>query len=203
MKVVDIIFSLICGRVIGLLLGDFLEEWGIHIGWQYQLLIWVVLPFFALFCLWIFYHLGRRMLFFFQGAKFLLVGAVATVIDLKVFEWSLWILSLIVLIDPLALNLALKGISFLLATVIKFWGNKYWAFAKHEKDNIHKEAMYFFCITLIGLIIDVTVFYYCTRVLGPQFELSAAIWLKSSVIFAALAAALWNFIGYKHFVFRK
>lgn len=202
MKVIDIIFALICGRVIGLLLGDFLQEWGIHLGWQYQLLIWVGLPFFALFCLWVFYHLGRKMLFFFQGAKFLLVGALATVIDLKFFEWSLWALTFTMVVNP-ALSLTFKGVSFLLATLIKFWGNKYWAFAKHEKDNMGKEAMYFFCITLIGLIIDVTAYYYFARVLGPQFELSAAIWLKLSVIMAALAAAVWNFLGYKFFVFKK
>ncbi len=199
MKITDIIFALIAGRILGFLIGDFLREWGINIGLYWALLIWLVLPVVSLVCLWLTYKIGKKLLFIFQGAKHFLVGAVATVIDLKLFEFLLWIFSAGI---PLG-TLASKSASFIISTFFKYWGNKYWAFQKHEKEDIHKEIIGFFSITLIGLAIDVMCFYYFARVIGPQFGFPEAIWIKFSVIFAALAAALWNFVGYKFFVFKK
>lgn len=199
MKVIDIIFALVAGRIAGFLLGDFLREWDIHINLYWTLAIWIALPFIALAGLWLAHIIGRKFLFVFQAVKHLLVGGVATIFDLKLFELLVWIFSLVISLNPLIA----KGISFLASTGVKYWGNKYWAFEKHEKENWHKEAFYFFCITLVGLFLDVAAFHYCTEVLGPQLGASSTVWLKLSVIFAALAAAAWNFLGYKLLVFRK
>lgn len=195
MKVIDIIFSLICGRVIGFLMGDFLKEWGIQLVWWYFFIVWILLPLISFLCLWIAYMIGRKFPFIFQGAKFLLVGAFATVLDLKLFELLLWFF--------IPISLISKGISFIIATLLKFWGNKYWTFQKHEKEDVNKEMIQFSLVTLIGLIIDLGFFYYFTRILGPQFQISSALWVKLSVIFSALAAALCNFLGYKFLVFKK
>ena len=199
MRVVDVIFSLMVGRFIAFLFSDFLGEWGIKLGIYYSLILWVAFPFISLFCLWIAYIIGRKFLFIFQAAKHFLVGAFATVIDLKIFVLSLWFFSLFLSLSPMIL----KGASFLISTSIKYWGNKYWAFGRHEKENIKEEIVHFFYITAVGLIIDIIVFYFLTRMLQPQFQLSAANWVKLSVIFAATAAALWNFLGYKFIVFKK
>ena len=207
MKVIDIIFSLITGRVIGFLLSDFLKEWGITIGFYYSLVLWIVLPFFSLFCLWLAYKASTfakasadksdgqgKFLFVFQAAKFVLVGTFATVIDLKIFEFLAWFFSAYILA---------KIISFIVATFLKYWGNKYWSFQKYEKEDLNKEIIQFFFITLVGLIVDVVSFYYFTKIMGPQFALSNVIWIKLSVIFAGITAALWNFLGYKFLVFKK
>ena len=199
MKVTDIIFALVFGRIIGFLVGDFLRGWGVAITLGWSLVIWLLLPLVSLFCLWLAYLIGRKLLFVFQSAKFLLVGAAATVVDLKIFELLAWFLALYV---PLSSILA-KSISFIIATFLKYWGNKHWAFQKHEKENIYKEVIQFFLITLVGLIIDVAAFYYFTKVMGPQFQVPPAIWVKFSVIFAGIVAAAWNFLGYKFFVFKK
>ena len=129
-KVTDIIFALVFGRIIGFLMGDFLRGWGIGIGFYWGLVIWLLFPLFSLFCLWAAYLVGRKIPFVFQGAKFFLVGAAATVVDLKTFEFLAWFFSIYILA---------KGISFIIATFLKYWGNKYWAFQKHEKENMHKE----------------------------------------------------------------
>jgi len=198
-KITDVIFALIAGRIIGFLVGDFLREWGIDIGLYWGLLIWLVLPLVSLACLWLAYKIGRKFLFIFQGAKYFLVGAVATIIDLKLFEFLFWIFS----IHITFVTITAKSISFIISTFFKYWGNKHWAFLKHEKEDIHKEIIGFFAITLVGLAIDVMCFYYFAKIMGPQFNLPDAIWVKLSVIFAALVAALWNFVGYKFFVFKK
>ena len=108
MKVTDIIFALISGRIIGFLLGDFLREWEIDIGLYWAVLIWIIFPLFSLFCLWIAYNIGKKILFIFQGAKFFLVGAVATIVDLKIFELLAWLLAFVVPVS----SLVAKSISF-------------------------------------------------------------------------------------------
>ncbi len=199
MKITDIIFALIAGRILGFLIGDFLREWGITIGIYWTLLIWLVLPIVSLACLWLAYQIGKKLLFVFQGAKYFLVGAVATILDLKLFEFLFWIFSASI---PFS-TITSKSVSFIISTFFKYWGNKHWAFQKHEREDMHKEIIVFFSVTLIGLIIDILCFYYFAKVIDPQFGFPGAIWVKLSVIFAALAAALWNFVGYKFFVFKK
>jgi putative flippase GtrA len=195
MRITDIIFALVCGRVVGFLVSDFLKGWGVHVGFWYEVVIWLVLPFVSLFCLWVAFLIGKKFLFVFQAAKFLLVGAVATIVDLKLFEWLVVAFFLYYLVA--------KSISFIVATALKYWGNKYWAFLKHEKEHVGKEVAQFFVITLIGLVIDVSVFYYATKIASSQFSIPPALWIKVSVIIAACASAVWSFLGYKFFVFKK
>ncbi len=199
MKVTDVIFGLVCGRTIGYLVGDFLKAWGVELNIYYQLMIWLAFPFFTLFCLWLAYLIGRKFLFIFQSAKFVLVGAFATIVDLKVFEWLVFAFSMAITVNPIIA----KGLSFLFATALKFWGNKYWTFQKHEKEDVLKEISQFFGVTAVGLIIDVVAYQYFTQVMGAQFGAPEAIWIKFSVIFAGLCAAIFNFLGYKFFVFKK
>ena len=198
MKIVDVIFALICGRIIGFLAGDFLKEWGVKIGFYYALILWLFFPFLTLFFLWISDRIGKNFLFVFQGAKFSLVGAVATIIDLKIFEFLVLPLDFFV---PFG-QLTAKSLSFLTATFLKFWGNKYWAFSRPGKDNFRQEITSFFVVTFIGIVIDVSAFYYLRNIISvPAIPVSA--WTKLSVIFAGLAAAFWNFLCYKFFVFKK
>lgn len=212
MKLTDILLALIFGRIIGFLAGDFLREWGIGIGFYLGLLIWVGFPLFSLWCLWIASLIGKKLLFVFQGAKFSLIGAVGTIIDLKIFEWLEWALFLII---PASYFLT-KSISFIISTILRYLGNKYWAFREHESlsefefdlaqeddKDIKKEVAQFFLITSVGLLINIISFYGFAKMLGPQFNLPEGIWIKCSVIFAALSSAVWNFSGYKFFVFKK
>ena len=192
MKIIDVIFALVGGGVIAFLITDFF--WVLP--WFIILLLWITLPLISLACLSFCYLIGKKVTVIFQIGKHILVGAVATVIDLKLFEI---LLAGFFLTNPLVS----KSISFLFSTTLKYIGNKYWTFQKHEKENMHKEIAQFFIIILIGLAIDVSVFYCATKIVGPQFGISIIIWTKLSVIFAALVAAIWNFTGDKFLVFKK
>ncbi|MBI3631380.1 MAG: GtrA family protein [Candidatus Staskawiczbacteria bacterium] len=192
MKVVDILFALICGRIVAQIAHDFLIGYGIEIGY-YKWLLYFTLPIISLACLWLAYLIGRKFLFIFQAAKYFLVGVLATIVDLKLFELLIWGISPVIS----------KGISFLISTSIKYWGNKHWTFEKPEKDGIKKEIFQFISVTVVGLGLDVGSFYYFTKIMGPQFSAPENIWIKLSVIFAALVAAIWNFLGYKFLVFKK
>lgn len=199
MKVIDIIFALVCGWIVAWLAHDFLKGYGIEIG-SYKWLLYFSLPIFSLACLWLAYLIGKKLLFVFQAAKYILVGIFVTIIDLKLFEFLVWIFSLfLTAINPVIS----KGISFLISTYIKYWGNKHWTFEKPEKEGIRQEIFQFVIVTIIGLTIDVSSFFYFTKIMGPQLGTPEDVWIKLSVIFAALVAAVWNFLGYKFLVFKK
>lgn len=199
MKVIDIIFALICGRIVAWLAHDFLIGYGIEIGY-YKYLLYYALPVIFLAFLWTASLIGKKILFIFQLAKHILVGMFATVIDLKAFELLIWFFSIsLATVNPIIS----KGISFLISTSFKYLGNKNWTFEKPEKEGLGQEIFKFIIVVIIGLGIDVSSFFYFTKIMGPQFGASEDVWVKSSVIFAALIAAVWNFTGEKFIVFKK
>ncbi len=198
MKIIDVIFALICGRVVAWIAADFLKGYGIEITGFYSFLLYYIFPLFSLLCLWLAFLIGKKFLFVYQAAKHLLIGALAAVVDIKIFQLSAWLFSLVIIISPLVS----KTISFLIATLVKFWGNKHWAFEKHEKEGI-KEMAQFFIVTLVGLGLDLIAFYYFVKIMGPQFQMPVDVWTELSIIMAAAAAFLWNFLGYKFIVFKK
>jgi putative flippase GtrA len=195
MKRFDVIFTFACAAALSFLMSDFLHGGKFSLGLLGVLVIWVVLSAVLLTGLWLAELIGTKYLSVFQAAKHLLVGAFATALDLKIFE-----LLAVVIFGSV---LAVKAVSFLVSTTIKYLGNKFWVFQKQGKENIKSEGVQFLIVTLIGLVIDILAFYYATKVLGPRFEIPSVLWVKCSVIFAAIAAACWNFLGYKFIVFKK
>ena len=138
--------------------------------------------------------------FVFQAVKYSLVGAFATIVDLELFELLVWLSSFsFITISPVIP----KGTSFLISVFVKYWGSKHWTFEKPEKEGIKQEIFQFIVVTAVGLVIDIGSFFYFTKIMGPQLGASEDIWIKLSVIFAALVAAIWNFLGYKFLVFKK
>ena len=138
-------------------------------------------------------------LYIWQIIKHVLVGAFATLFDLLSFM-------LLAFIFPGVYNLSsviIKGCSFLVAAIIKYLGNKYWTFKKIEEGISHIEFGKFLMTNLIGLIFDIFTFYIITKIIGPHFGLSYAIWEKIGVLCAAVVAGVWNFIGDKFIVFKK
>lgn len=198
MRKIDLIFAILAGEGVAWLAYGLLKEQGIEV----RFLAWILaifLPILALFGLWICYLLGKRFLWIFQAAKFLLIGVLATLVDLG-------ILNLLIVISGLAVGTAFsffKGISFLVATLAKYFGDKFWAFEKMEKTGMGKEFIQFFLVTLIGLGINVGVASLVVNTLGPQFGLTEKVWANVGGIIAAFITAIWNFLGYKFIVFKK
>lgn len=126
-----------------------------------------------------------------QGIKHILTGGFADLVDIGFFN-------LLFLFLPF--QIFVKAISFLVAAVIKYFGNKYWAFNKPERSEVGKETVQFLAVTLIGLLINVASFALFVR-MGAG--LSAELWRQVSVILAMLVTAIWNFCGYKFLVFKK
>ena len=183
MKKIDVIFGIIGGLALAWVALDFFGAYG----W----IFFIILPVLSVGGLLLCDTIGRKYLFIDQAGKFALAGAFADVIDIKVFQ-------LLILLVPF--SLFFKGVSFIIAMAIKYWTNKHWAFEQHERDNMGRELVQFFLVTLVGLALDVASFYYFSRI---KTGISTHFWVELSIIFAALVAALWNFLGYKFLVFKK
>jgi putative flippase GtrA len=195
MKSIDIIFAVVCGLLVSWLVVDFAPSFD---GAPYRTIgrvSFIILPVLSVFGLWLTDSIGKKILLAKQTGRFFLVGVFADVIDIKIFQLLFFLIPFY--------SLILKAISFLVATFVKYWWNKYWAFEKHEKDGIKKEAAQFFAVTLVGLALNVGSFYYFTKIMGPQFSMQVRLWTEFSIILAALVAAVWNFLGYKFIVFKK
>jgi len=198
MKKIDIVLALATGEVAAWFFYGILRNLGIEI----PFLVWILailLPILALIGIWIAFILGKKLLWIFQAAKFFLVGVVATLVDLGVLNILIWFSG----IASGVLFSVFKGISFIVATCSKYFGDKFWAFEKMEKAGMGREFGQFFLVTLVGLIINVGVASLVVNLFGSQFGMSEKLWANVGGIMAAFAAAIWNFLGYKFIVFKK
>lgn len=179
----DIIFSLACGLSVSWIALDFFGNYG----WVFI----IIFPALSVLGLWIADLIGRRFLFARQAGKFVLAGAFADVIDIKIFQ-------LLFLFAPF--SLFFKAISFCVATIVKYFCDKHWTFEKHEGENAGEEIIKFFLIAGGGLAINVVSFYFFGKI---RTGLPDGIWTEADIIISALIAGTWNFCGYKFLVFKK
>lgn len=208
MKRFDIILSLVIGAITGCFFYFLTMDSGIDFFSRIKHLFWILVVSFSVLSplgLWICFLIGKKFLWVFQAGKFFLLGVMATLTDIIVFKFFLNLF-----FDFAVFNLKTewlrnisKGISFLIVTFVKYWGNKFWTFGKTERNEMKKEITQFFIITAIGLAINVTVFSFGANTIGPQFEIPVKVWESVWVIIAAFASFSWNFLGSKFIVFKK
>ena len=206
MKRIDVVLALITGEITGWFFYAMLKNMGVtirYLDWAAAL----VFPFLALFGLWVCFLLGKKFISIFQAAKYLLIGILATLIDLGV-------MNILITISGIATGMyysVSKGISFLFATFSKYFGDKFWAFEQMEKEEMKKEFAKFFLVTLVGLVINVYIAsivvnflgYHIVTLFGSQLGLNEKMIANIGAIVAAVAVAVWNFVGYKFIVFKK
>lgn len=203
MKKIDAIIAMGIGAITALYFYSLLQQPGVveKLGglasWLWTLFI--IFPVGAAVALWIASQIGTKFLFVYQLAKFLLIGVLATIFDLGTL--SIFI-SFYGISSGLVYDL-FKGISFVIATVLKYIPDKLWAFKKKETTDVKKEFAQFFAVTLVGFGINVGIAHVIVNVMGPQFGLPAALWGNIGGIVAVVAVFAWNFVGYKFIVFKK
>lgn len=198
MKRADIILALITGEITAWFFYFLLKDAFLKINY-FGAILAISFPVLALAGIWISWLLGKNFLWIFQLAKYLLIGVLATIADLGILNLLMWVSGAA---TGIGFSVS-KGISFVAATCAKYFGDKFWAFEKTEKEGIGKEFGQFFIVTLIGLGFNVGVASFVVNSVGPQFGLSAKLWANVGGIAAAFAVTAWNFIGYKFIVFKK
>jgi len=136
---------------------------------------------------------------FFQFAKFVLVGASNTFVDLGILN----ILMLISEIFAGTIYSFFKGFSFICSIVNSYFWNKFWTFEKKETKVGIGEFGKFALVAGIGFLLNIGIASFIVNLIGPQFGISEEIWANIGAFIAILCVFMWNFLGYKIFVFKK
>ncbi|MCR4306914.1 MAG: GtrA family protein [Candidatus Yonathbacteria bacterium] len=141
----------------------------------------------------------------FQFLKFGVVGVLNTLVDLGVFNLLIFLFGLVS--GPLFI--VLKAISFTVAVTNSYFMNKHLVFNAGRVSNLagngkSKEFSLFFIVSVVGLLLNVLVSYavfMAGKTLAP--ETSHYLFANTGAILGSGVVMLWNFLGYKFFVFKK
>lgn len=197
MKKTDIIISPIIGFFIGVFFFILFKTLQINIPQSWLLLI--VFPPLTLLGLFVASIIGKKVLAIYQMAKFVLAGALNTMVDLGVLNFLMWRFEIYVG----GLYPILVGISFLVASVNSYFWNKHWTFRQRKETFAPREYLKFLIILIGGLLLHVIIASFVVNVIGPQFGISVKLWANIGKFIAVLIAFVWNFLGAKFIVFKK
>ena len=170
MKKLDAIISPVIGFLIGVFFFVVLKITEIKIPFNY--LLPIIFPPLAFLGMSIASFLGKKFLIVLQAARFVLVGALNTFIDLGVLNSLIWFSG--VAAGPL--YSLFKGVSFLVATVNSYFWNKYWTFGKVQEAPGPREFSKFLTVVAIGFFLNVGIASVVVNVIGPQFGIGEKIW---------------------------
>ena len=196
----DFKFAIISGFVTGLIVWRLLEFWDIE-RFQNISYVWLVLVVPALWIagVWLGYFLGRWFGFFKQFGKYTAIGFTNAAIDFGVFN-------LLIALTGKALGLAFpvfKGISFLVAVTNSYFWNKYWAFEAGESRGGKPEAIKFFIINVIAIVINIGIGSLIANGIGPVSGFSDKIWANMAAVFGSAVALIFSFICFRLVVFKR
>lgn len=141
---------------------------------------------------------GDKFSVFFQFYKFILIGVLNTMLDLTVLNA---LITLTAISTGWQFSL-FKGISFAFAIINSYFWNKLWTF-KISGGVKAAEFSKFFVISLVGLGINVGIASLLVNVIGSPGELREQLWANIAAVSAIGFSTIWNFLGYKIFVFKK
>jgi putative flippase GtrA len=126
-----------------------------------------------------------------EACKFLVVGGLGTVIDLG----GAGLLHSKYHVEPLAA----KAISVTLATVFTYLGSRFWTFKARENQAVHREAVLFFVLNVVGLLIAEAVIGLVTYVMGLRgplaYNAASFVGTGFGTIFRFWAYRKWVFLS--------
>ena len=136
----------------------------------------------------------------FEILKFIAVGAINTVIDLAVLNFLIAIFHT----GRSGASFGLfKSISFLAALVNSYILNRAWTFAgAAAQKRRHIEFGQFLAVSLIGLAVNVAAATAFVSAVHPVASLER-FWPSIAALVGTAFGLIWNYIGYKYFVFVK
>jgi len=193
------------GGLVGFFAGMFLIPVLINLGQSrailksYQVLMlapWIIASA-IVFGIWLGKFLARFLPFFNQLSKFGAIGIFNTSIDFG-------ILNLFSLVTGATTGIIIGGFNIpgqILAVTNSYLWNKYWVFRSSGQHRQEQDLVKFLAVTITGLILNSALVVIATTYVTPPFDLSGAAWLNVAKIFITLFTLIWNFLGYKFFVF--
>lgn len=138
-----------------------------------------------------------------QFSKFIIVGGVNTGIDFAVLNVLMYVSGITSGVGLFVLNC----ISFSVAVINSYYMNKRWTFkeaaAGLEGKNAGVQFSQFFIVSIIGITINGLILTGVTTLVAAPFGMSEQLWANIAKLMATGASLVWNFVGYKLFVFKR
>jgi len=134
-----------------------------------------------------------------EMAKFLVVGGASYVVDVGLFSF----LSHSILENKVV---TAKAIAILVATIFSYVLNREWSFSRRGGRERHHEAMLFFLVNGLALLINLIPLALSQYVFGfnssnyPRFTVTIADFISANIIGTAMAM-IFRFWAYRRFVF--
>lgn len=196
----DGIFSALNGLFIGILVPFVFVNVGVSLPIS-QTLFAVIITLLSVFGVFIGAVLARWFSFFFQLAKFGLVGVTNTVIDFGIFNLFIWVTG-VAIGNSIIL---FKVISVSAAIINSYVWNKFWSFNRPEVDeaSARKEFSQFLLVSLFGLLLNTGVASLFINGIGAPGTMDPKLWANVANAIASVSVLAWNFVGYKFFVFKR
>jgi putative flippase GtrA len=87
----------------------------------------------------------------------------------------------------------------ILATVVTFVGNRYWAFRHRERTGMGRETVLFFVFNAIGLLIQLA----CVAIVQDGLHLNGKVWYNAANLAGIGLGTLFRFWSYRKWVWRS
>jgi len=195
----DLIFGAINGAFIGLLAPFIFSNIGAQLPIPIILFVLIVAIGAAL-GIAVGYFLSKMIRpFFFQLAKFGLIGVTNTVVDLGIYNLFIYLSD----VSSGYMIIVFKSFSVLAAIVNSYLWNKFWSFEQKEMRNIKAEFRQFLRISLVGLLLNVGITAFVVNVINTPAGITEKAWANIGALTASVLVLTWNFVGFKFFVFKK
>lgn len=134
-----------------------------------------------------------------QFWRYVIIGIINTGIDFGVFNMLSFAGGITSGNGLIPLNI----ISFSTAVVTGYFLHKRWSFQDQSQARKREQFTVFLFVTLIGAVINTAIVRLVATDIQPLFNLSAHEWLNVAKAIATAASLIWNFLGYKFWVFKK
>lgn len=159
------------------------------------------------------HKISQKISIVWQLAKFIVIGALNTVVDLGFLSFLILLVKNIFDINSTDTLLMIggsavtfyslyKGLSFIVANINSYYWNKYWTFQGNDKKT-SAEIIQFFTVSIFGFIINLVTASYVFGSIQPFGGLNPDQWGLIGAAVGSIAGLIWNFIGYKLWVFKK
>jgi len=89
-------------------------------------------------------------------------------------------------------------VATVLATVVTFVGNRYWAFRHRERTGMGRETLLFFVFNAIGLLIQLS----CVAIVQDGAHLNGKVWYNVANLAGIGLGTLFRFWSYRKWVWR-
>ncbi|MBP7060910.1 MAG: GtrA family protein [Candidatus Moranbacteria bacterium] len=194
----DIIFGAINGAFIGILAPFIFKNLGANL----PVPVSVFIPTMAIGAglgIAVGYYLSKIRPFFFQLAKFGLIGVANTVVDLGIYNFFIFMSDT----SSGYLIIVFKFFSVSMAIINSYIWNKFWSFENKGTQNLKQEFSQFLMVSLVGMLLNVGITAFVVNIIGAPAGVAEKTWANIGALTASALVLTWNFIGYKFFVFKK